>query len=75
MEKSPQKLKFLKNPQGRAHGRARVRGEGREGKSAQGRAPSPKKGSCALWANISLNYQLWAAMKILVSVADKLVKL
>ena len=49
MEKSPKKLKFPKNLQGRALGRARVRGEGREGKSAQGRAPSPKKGSCALW--------------------------
>ena len=48
MEKSPKKLKFPKNLQGRALGRARVRGEGREGKSAQGRAPSPKKGSCAL---------------------------
>jgi hypothetical protein len=48
VEKSPKKLKFPKNLQGRALGRARVRGEGREGKSAQGRAPSPKKGSCAL---------------------------
>ena len=43
VEKTPHKLKFLKILLGRV---GEVRGEG---KVAQGRAPSPKKGSCALW--------------------------
>ena len=29
-----------------------MRGEGREGKWAQGRAPSPKKGRCAIWFGV-----------------------
>ena len=39
-----------------------MRGEGREGKWAQGRAPSPKKGSCALCVQLAGHHVLQPAV-------------
>ena len=57
--KVPKNWRFSKTFRGTAlprGGQTWVRGEGREGKWAQGRAPSPKKGKCALCLYHSLQY-------------------